>query len=107
VSRLDLVVGPNGSGRSTFVRFTLAAQRPGFPFVNADILAARRWPDVAEAVRGVVDASVMTRAVRDQRLAGRREFIAETVASFISGEPQRLRRTSTGTSCRRRMTRRE
>jgi predicted ABC-type ATPase len=84
VSRLDLVVGPNGSGKSTFVRFTLAAQRQGVPFVNADILAAQRWPDPAEAMRRAADGSEMARVVREQLLADRREFIAETVASHPS-----------------------
>lgn len=84
MSRLDLVVGPHGSGKSTFVLLTLAAQRPGVPFVNADILAAQRWPDPAEAMRRAAEASDMARAVREQLLADRREFIAETVASHAS-----------------------
>lgn len=84
MSRLDLVVGPNGSGKSTFVRFTLVTQRPGVPFVNADILAAQRWPDPAEAMHRAAEASEMARAVRERLLADRREFIAETVASHPS-----------------------
>jgi predicted ABC-type ATPase len=84
VSRLDLVVGPNGSGKSTFVRLTLAGQRPGVPFVNAAILAAQRWPDPDEAMRRAAEASDMARTVREQLLADRREFIAETVASHPS-----------------------
>ena len=84
MSRLDLVVGPNGSGKSTFVRLTLAAQRPGVPLVNADILAAQRWPDPAEAMRRAADAAEMAHAVREHLLADRREFIAETVASHPS-----------------------
>lgn len=84
MSRLDLVVGPNGSGKPTFVRFTLAAQRPGVPFVNADILAAERWPDPAEAMRRAGEAAEMAHAVREQLLADRREFIAETVGSHPS-----------------------
>jgi predicted ABC-type ATPase len=84
VSRLDLVVGPNGSGKSTFVRLTLAAQRPGVPFVNADILAAQRWPEPDEAMRRAAEAAEMARAAREQLLAERREFLAETVASHPS-----------------------
>jgi predicted ABC-type ATPase len=84
VSRLDLVVGPNGSGKSTFVRLTLAAQRPGVPFVNADILASQRWPDPAEAMCRAAEAAEMAHAVREQLIAERREFIAETVASHPS-----------------------
>ncbi len=84
MSRLDLVVGPNGAGKSTFVRLTLAARRLGVPFVNADLLAAQRWPDPAEAMRRAGEASEMAHAVRDHLLADRREFIAETVASHPS-----------------------
>lgn len=84
MSRLDLVVGPNGAGKSTFVRLTLAARRPGVPFVNADLLAAQRWPDPAEAMRRAAEAAEMAHAVREQLLANRREFIAETVASHPS-----------------------
>ncbi len=84
MSRLDLVVGPNGSGKSTFVRLTLAANRPGVPFVNADMLAAQRWPDAAEAMRRASEAAELARTVREQLLADRREFIAETVASHPS-----------------------
>ena len=84
MSRLDLVVGPNGAGSSTFVRLTLAGHRPGVPFVNADVLAAQRWPDPAEAMRRAAEASEMAREVRDRLLAGRREFITETVASHPS-----------------------
>lgn len=84
MSRLDLVVGPNGAGKSTFVRLTLAPRRPGVPFVNADLLAAQRWPDPAEAMRRAAEASAMAHEVREQLLANRREFIAETVASHPS-----------------------
>lgn len=47
--RLDLVVGPNGSGKSTFVELVIAPRRPGVPFVNADVIAARE-PFIAETV---------------------------------------------------------
>ena len=43
--RLDLVVGPNGAGKTTFVELVLAPLRPGVTFVNADVIAAARWPD--------------------------------------------------------------
>ena len=42
--RLDLVVGPNGAGKSTFVELVLAPNRPNVTFVNADVIAAQRWP---------------------------------------------------------------
>ncbi len=84
MSRLDLVVGPNGAGKTTFVRFTLAPERPRVPFVNADILAAQHWPDPAEAMRRAGEASALAHTARQQLLADRREFIAETVASHPS-----------------------
>lgn len=43
--RLDIAAGPNGSGKSTFVELVLAPCRPGVTFVNADVIAAARWPD--------------------------------------------------------------
>lgn len=82
MSRLDLVLGPNGAGKSTFVRFVLAPQRPGVPFVNADVLAEQRWP--GDALRHAREASEMAAQAREQLLAARRPFVAETVASHPS-----------------------
>jgi predicted ABC-type ATPase len=84
LSRLDLVVGPNGAGKSTYVRFVLAPLRPGTPFVNADLLAAQRWPDPDAAMHHAVDAAKMAEQARELLLEQRREFIAETVASHPS-----------------------
>jgi predicted ABC-type ATPase len=84
VSRLDLVVGPNGSGKSTYVRFVLAPLRPGVPFVNADVLAAQRWPDPEEAKQHALEASQMAAQAREQLLVQGRELIAETVGSHPS-----------------------
>lgn len=81
MSRLDLVVGPNGAGKSTFVRFTLAPNRPGVPFIDADLIAADRWPDPDEAMRRAAEASELAARARGQLLDARAEFIAETVAS--------------------------
>ncbi|MGZ5390675.1 MAG: ATPase, partial [Mycobacterium sp.] len=36
MKRLDLVVGSNGAGKTTFVELTLAPLLPGSVFVNAD-----------------------------------------------------------------------
>jgi len=82
VTRLDLVVGPNGAGKSTFVELVLADQRPGIPFVNADIIAAERWPD--DPVVHGHDAAMAAQAAREELLARREPFIAETVASHPS-----------------------
>lgn len=84
MSRLDLVVGPNGAGKSTYVRYVLAPARPGVPFVNADVLAAQRWPDPREAMAHAREASQLAAQARQRLLAQGRAFIAETVASHPS-----------------------
>ena len=82
MTRLDLIVGPNGAGKSTFVELVLADQRPGIPFINADIIAAERWPD--DPVAHGHDAAMAAQAARSELLARRWPFIAETVASHPS-----------------------
>lgn len=82
MTRLDLVVGPNGAGKSTFVELVLADQRPGVPFVNADIIAAERWPE--DPVAHGHDAAIAAQAATEELLARREPFIAETVASHPS-----------------------
>jgi predicted ABC-type ATPase len=82
VSRLDLIVGPNGSGRSTIVELVIAANRPGVPFVNADVIAADRWPE--DPLAHAYDASRLAAEIRDALLARGEPFIAETVASHDS-----------------------
>jgi predicted ABC-type ATPase len=82
VSRLDLVVGPNGAGKSTFVEFVLADARPGVPFVNADLIAAERWPE--DPLSHGYDAARLAAAAREALLARGESFIAETVASHES-----------------------
>ena len=82
MSRLDLVVGPNGAGKSTFVELVLADLRPGVPFVNADVIAAQRWPD--DPVAHGHEAAGAAATIRDELLARGEPFIAETVASHES-----------------------
>jgi len=82
LSRLDLVVGPNGAGNSTFVEFVLADARPGAPFVNADVIAAERWPD--EQLSHAYEAAEAADAAREALIASGESFIAETVASHPS-----------------------
>jgi predicted ABC-type ATPase len=82
MSRLDLVVGPNGSGKSTFVRYTLATVLPGSAFVNADVIAARRWPGDAES--HTYDAAKIAAATRAELIRRRCPLIAETVFSHPS-----------------------
>jgi predicted ABC-type ATPase len=80
--RLDLVVGPNGAGKSTFVELVLAPLRPGVTFVNADVIAAARWPD--DPSGHAYDAARVAADTRDALIAARLPFIAETVFSHSS-----------------------
>jgi predicted ABC-type ATPase len=80
--RLDLVVGPNGAGKSTFVRLTLAPVRPGVMLVNADDIAARRWPDDTEA--HAYDAARIAAATRNELIGRQQPLMAETVFSHPS-----------------------
>ena len=78
---LYLLAGPNGSGKSTYVYRVL---RPvtKLPFVNADEIAAARWPK-AQAEH----AYEASRAAADERtrlFTGGRSFITETVFSHPS-----------------------
>lgn len=80
--RLDLVVGPNGAGKSTFVELVLAPLRSGVPFVNADVIAAARWP--GDPAAHAYDAARVAADTRDALIAARAPFIAETVFSHPS-----------------------
>lgn len=40
---LHLLAGPNGSGKTTFYEHVLKPVT-GLPFVNADVIARKRWP---------------------------------------------------------------
>jgi predicted ABC-type ATPase len=80
--RLDLVVGPNGAGKSTFVELVLVPNRPGVTFVNADIIAAQRWPD--DPAGHAYEAAEVAAQTRARLLEIREPFIAETVFSHPS-----------------------
>lgn len=81
--RLDLVVGPDGAGKSTFVRSTLSwALPPGVPLVNADEIAAERWPE--SQAEHAYDAARFAAATRAALIEARQPFIAETVFSHPS-----------------------
>lgn len=82
MKRLDLVVGPNGAGKSTFVAETLAPLLPLSPFVNADVIASRMWPDAPEA--HAYEAARVAAETRAKLVASGRSFIAETVFSHPS-----------------------
>jgi predicted ABC-type ATPase len=80
--RLDLVVGPNGAGKSTFVELVLSPRRPGVPFVNADVIAAQRWPEDQQA--HAYDAAQVAARTRAELIERREPFLAETVFSHPS-----------------------
>lgn len=52
------------------------------PFVNADLLAADRWPDAQEA--HAYEASALAAEVRERLIRDRTSFITETVFSHPS-----------------------
>jgi predicted ABC-type ATPase len=80
--RLDLVVGPNGAGKSTFVELVLAPNRPGVTFVNADIIAAQRWPD--DPAARAYHAAQIAAKTRARLIEIGEPFITETVFSHPS-----------------------
>ena len=78
---LHLLAGPNGSGKSTYVARILQPVTH-LPFVNADVIAAQRWPDAQ--VAHAYDASRAAAEMRGQLIAAQQSFIAETVFSHSS-----------------------
>lgn len=80
--QLHLVVGPNGSGKTTFVTEFLAPELPGYAYVNADEIAAVRWP--ADPAAHAYDAAQLAAETRAHLIAHGRSFIAETVFSHSS-----------------------
>jgi predicted ABC-type ATPase len=82
VKRLDLVVGSNGAGKSTFIEFTLAPLLAGSPVVNADEIAKHRWPDAP--LEHAYDAARIAADTRTKLIDLGESFIAETVFSHPS-----------------------
>lgn len=82
MKRLDLVVGSNGAGKTTFVELTLAPLLPGSVFVNADEIAKARWPQDPSA--HAYEAAKVASETRAKLIALGRSFIAETVFSHLS-----------------------
>lgn len=82
MKRLDLVVGCNGAGKSTFVELTLSPLLPGSPFVNADEIAKRRWPE--DPAPHSYEAALVAAETRTRLIELGESFIAETVFSHPS-----------------------
>lgn len=78
---LHLLAGPNGAGKSTLAERVLIPVL-GLEFVNADVLAAARWP--GDEAAHAYDASRLAARRREQLLAARRSFVTETVFSHAS-----------------------
>src|SRR5690606_2199730 len=80
--RLDLVVGPNGAGKSTLVERFIEPRRPNVPVINADVMAAARWPE--DPLRHAYEAAEAAARARQAYLARGDAFITETVFSHRS-----------------------
>ena len=82
MSRLDLVVGPNGAGKTSFIATVLAPALPMSAIVNADQIAAIRWPGAE--VEHAYDAARIAGRTRSALIRTSLPFIAETVFSHES-----------------------
>lgn len=78
---LHVLAGPNGAGKSTFVHKVLQPTTR-LPFVNADEIAAERWP--GSESEHAYEASRAAAEQRAQLVEARSSFIAETVFSHPS-----------------------
>lgn len=78
---LHLLAGSNGAGKSTFVARVLQPVTL-LLFVNADVIAAERWPE--STAEHAYDASRLAAEERDRLLDARSSFITETVFSHSS-----------------------
>jgi predicted ABC-type ATPase len=78
---LHVLAGPNGAGKTTFYGEILAPATH-LEFVNADVIAAERWPD--DTVTHGYEAGRLAAAQRDGRLAEGSSFATETVFSHPS-----------------------
>ncbi len=77
---LILVVGPNGAGKTLLARRFAAESR--IEFVNADLIAAERWPGEEEP--HAYEAAAAAAARRFELISAGRSFVAETVFSHPS-----------------------
>jgi len=77
---LHIVAGPNGAGKTTFYDEVIAPIP--LQFVNADVIAAKRWPG-DEAAHGY-EAAKIAATVRDAKFDVRASFATETVFSHPS-----------------------
>lgn len=78
---LHLLAGPNGAGKSTLYEHIIGPTTH-LEFVNADVIAATRWPDDAAAMS--YDAAVVAAERRAALIDARTSFVTETVFSHRS-----------------------
>ncbi|MEO5917455.1 MAG: AAA family ATPase [Luteolibacter sp.] len=78
---LVVLCGPNGAGKSTFFEIMLKSR--GFPFVNADMIAAEKFG--TEAATHALTAAKLADAERRRLISEKTSFIMETVLSDSGG----------------------
>ena len=78
---LHLLVGPNGAGKSTLYEAVIGPATH-LEFVNADLIAAARWPD--DPSDRSYEAATLAAAHRRELIGHRQSFVAETVFSHRS-----------------------
>ncbi len=78
---LHLLAGPNGAGKSTLYETVIGAATR-LEFVNADVIAAERWPE--DPTGRSYDAAVVASTRRETLIEQRRSFVTETVFSHPS-----------------------
>jgi predicted ABC-type ATPase len=78
---LHLLAGPNGAGKSTLYEKVIGPAT-NLEFVNADVIAARRWPEDPEGQSYAAAALASER--RAELLGQRASFVTETVFSHES-----------------------
>lgn len=78
---MHLIAGPNGAGKTTLATRVIAPATR-LPFVNADVIAAQRWP--AAQAEHAYEASQVAAEQRQDLIAARTSFITETVFSHPS-----------------------
>ena len=77
-----MLAGPNGAGKTSLYETRLNGWFPGLPFINADRIAAVRWPGAEQA--HAYEAARIAASLRDTLIAEGRSFITETVFSHPS-----------------------
>ncbi|MHB1446547.1 MAG: AAA family ATPase [Acidimicrobiales bacterium] len=78
---LHVLAGPNGAGKSTLYEKVILPDT-GLEFVNADVIAAQRWP--SDAGDRSYEAAEVAEADRTRLIMARESFVTETVFSHES-----------------------